>query len=170
VNKVQSHVRPPRTPLYARAIRYTFAPSHTREEPAKEPHGVRRASFFRPQHPRPSLSFSVSFPRAERPILISIMTRNGCWRECSSLSVAPVPVVYLSDTRTAPFHPGEKHGEAETAVSRLFFYVHVASFLATPLRPCLLPAFFSPTPISMPGKMPSRELRLITLFCITPEP
>lgn len=70
-----------------------------------------------------SLSSSLSLPLpTELPILISIMTRNGCWRECSSLSVPAVPVVYLSGTRAAPFHPGEKHGEAETAASSLFFY------------------------------------------------
>lgn len=40
------------------------------------------------------------------------MTRNGCRRECSSLSVAGVPLVYLSGARAAPFHPGETaHGE-----------------------------------------------------------
>lgn len=106
-----------------------LAPSHTREERAKEPHGVRRSIVLsRSILSRPGLSlFSVSFARAERPILISIMTRNGCWRECSSLSVAPVPVVYLSGTRTAPFHPGEKHrGSRNCRFQPLFFLrVHV---------------------------------------------
>lgn len=94
------------------------------------------------------------------------MTRNGCWRECSSLSVAPVPVVYLSGTRIAPFHPGEKHGEAETAVSRLFFYVHVHVPLSASSP--LVPFQLSPAPIFMPGKTPFRESRLITLFYVMP--
>jgi len=101
------------------------------------------AFFLRLAASSVGLSLSSFFSRAERPILISIMTRNGCWRECSSLSVAPVPVVYLSGTRIAPFHPGEKHGEAETAVSRLFFYVQVASSCRS-LRPCPLPTLSCP--------------------------
>ena len=47
------------------------------------------------------LSLSISLHRPNSPILISIMTRNGCRRECSSLSVAGVPVVYLSGARAA---------------------------------------------------------------------
>lgn len=50
----------------------------------------------------------------------------------------PVPVVYLSGTRAAPFHPGEKHEEAETADSEFFFYIHVASLpltLSSPFQP-----------------------------------
>jgi len=94
------------------------------------------------------------------------MTRNGCWRECSSLSAAPVPVVYLSGTRTAPFHPVEKHGGGRNGRFQTLF-----------LRPRRVPPPFRPprpyppsnpshAPISMLGKTPSRELRLITLFCV----
>lgn len=172
VNKVQCCIflsPVPRNPLHRR-LSNTHEPMLPRvQEPAKEPHGVRRSSF---SSARAILSFSFFFffSRIERPILISIMTRNGCWRECSSLSIAPVPVVYLSGTRTAPFHPSEKHRETETAASRLFFYIAYPLFFSFPSTPTQCPFLFSNPLFLLEFLCLTRRLLrimlLITFLCV----
>lgn len=167
VNKVQSWPPLPPVPgpacaatlLCAISIRYTRARPIVGEKNSQPK--VPAAFFLRSFSLRLSLAMRALFPSLFRsfpavlPILISIMTRNGCWRECSSLSVAAVPLVYLSGTRAAPFHPDEKHGEAETAVSSLFFYVDLSP------RP-----FARPFPAPPARRLP-RNLRLTALHPTT---
>ncbi|KAI4487776.1 hypothetical protein M0802_011841 [Mischocyttarus mexicanus] len=45
--------------------------------------------------------------------------RNGCWRECSSLSIAPTPLVYLSDTERT-ISPWQKSSGYEGSMTTSF--------------------------------------------------
>lgn len=110
--------------------------------------------------PHPPL-FLFLYRNGERPILISIMTRNGCWRECSSLSTgAPVPVVYLSGRGNRAISPRRKArgGRNGTeAVPRLLFLYPSRRVVSTARPPPLSRRTLTRAAISTAGRMPSRE-------------